>query len=312
MYIQVCPLTRSFSDGWLTYKAWKNTEIFVGSVVLIPFGKQQIDGIVLEIHSSLPDFDEKRIKDIIKVKYVQSFLSPDQVQLLYFISDYYFTLLHNSLSLFLPRNLKEKIKKQTVNFEVTPLEYCYKNSQKLTKIQEHKYQEILKNNATATLFYGVTGSGKTNIYIQLIKNQLDRGKQSLLLVPEIILTSQIASKISQVFWENVLVLNSSVSEAKKTKIWMQIYSWEAKVIVGTRSALFYPYKNLWIIVIDEEHDRSYQSDTNPRYDAREIALKIWEILQIPIILWSGTPSINMMYRALKKDLKLISLLDEYK
>jgi len=84
------------------------------------------------------------------------------------------------------------------------------------------------------------------------------------------------------------------------------------VVVWTRSALFYPYKNLWIIIIDEEHDRSYKSDTSPRYDGREVAFKISELTDVRVLLWSGTPSINTMYSAIKKDIWLITLLDEYK
>lgn len=312
MLVLVCPLTRSFSDSGLTYYAPDTWNFWPWSIVEVPFWKQLIDAVVLELDVGNEWIDPKKIKKIARVKYSESLLNQKQIELLLFIAEYYFSLLHATLALFFPRNLREKIKKEKLDFKTSVITYDYKNNSKLTELQTEKFQEIINSTQKQTLFYGVTGSGKTSIYIEIIKKYLDEGKQSLLLVPEIILTSQIASKISATFWKDVLVLNSSVSEAKKTKMRMQIYSWEAKIIVWTRSSLFYPYKNLWVIVIDEEHDRSYKSDISPRYDAREIAFKISELTQVPVLLGSWTPSINTMYKAVKKDIWLVTLLEEYK
>jgi primosomal protein N' (replication factor Y) len=107
------------------------------------------------------------------------------------------------------------------------------------------------------------------------------------------------------------LINSTVSEAKKTKIWLDIFSGKSKIIVWTRSALFYPYINLWTIIVDEEHDNSYFSDKNPRYSWIEVALEIGKILDIKVILASWTPKINDMYNAIKWKFELISLMEKY-
>ncbi len=311
MYISVCPLSRSFSDSWITYSVSWWQEISPWYVVVIPYGKQSIDAIVLEVDVAHPEIAWE-IKGIITVKYADIFLYPYQIMLLHYVSKHYFSLMHSSLSLFLPRNLREKIKKETLVLWGAAKNYLSASDLRLSSVQMEKYTEIQESPHKINLFYGVTGSGKTRIYIELIKKYLSEDKQSLLLVPEIILSSQIAETISKTFWKDVLILNSSVSDAKKTKMRLSIHAWDAKIIIGTRSALFYPYKSLWIIIIDEEHDRSYKSDTNPRYDAREVASQISQQLNIPFLLWSGTPSITTMHKAITQEIWLITLLDEYK
>jgi primosomal protein N' (replication factor Y) len=107
-------------------------------------------------------------------------------------------------------------------------------------------------------------------------------------------------------------LNSSISRAKKTDIWQNIYTWNIKVIVWTRSALFYPYKDLWLIIVDEEHDNSYISDSAPRYDAVEVATKLAWLLDIKLILASGTPAAKHMYKAIKEKYEIVNLFEEIK
>jgi primosomal protein N' (replication factor Y) len=110
-------------------------------------------------------------------------------------------------------------------------------------------------------------------------------KQSLFLIPEIILTNQLSDKIKNIFWNEVLILNSTVTEATKTKNWISMNNNDAKIIIWTRSALFYPYNNLWLIIIDEEHDNSYISDSSPRYNTIEVAEKITELNWNMLLLW---------------------------
>jgi primosomal protein N' (replication factor Y) len=162
------------------------------------------------------------------------------------------------------------------------------------------------------LLYGITWSGKTEIYIKRIQQQLENNKQSLLLIPEIILSNQLSTKIKQVFWDDVLIINSTVSAAKRTSYWMDIYTGKAKIIVWTRSALFYPYNNLWLIIVDEEHDNSYVSDQAPRFHSLDIVNKISDILRIPLLLASGTPSVTTMYKSIKWEYKQVTLLEKYK
>jgi primosomal protein N' (replication factor Y) len=250
----------------------------------VPYGNKIIDAVVLSLETETDIEDKTKLKNIHTIKYEYSFLYPYQILLLSFVSHHYFCLLHTALSVFLPKNVRQKIVKETLKFPEYSATYSYNNKSKLNTAQQDVYESILKSEDMKMLLYGVTGSGKTNIYIELIQQKVSEGEQVLLLVPEIILSSQIAERISKVFGNDVLVLNSSVSEAKKTDIWMKIHSGEFKIVIGTRSALFYPYKNLGMIIIDEEHDNSYKSETAPRYDAREIAFKISDILGIPVLL----------------------------
>ena len=149
----------------------------------------------------------------------------------------------------------------------------------------------------SALLYGVTGSGKTAVYLKLIRACLDGGKAAMLLVPEIALTPQLLSLLAGHFGNQVAVLHSSLPAGERYDQWKRIRSGEAKVIVGTRSAVFAPGENLGLIILDEEQEHSYKSESNPRYHAREVAL--WRGLKegALVLLGSATPSIETMYHA---------------
>ena len=108
-----------------------------------------------------------------------------------------------------------------------------------------------------------------------------------------------------------MIINSTISDAIKTKNWVNIYNWNAKVVIWTRSALFYPYRDLWLIIIDEEHDNSFISDSQPRYNAIEVAEKISELHNSKLVLWSGTTSIKSMYKWVTWEYELIYLLNKF-
>ena len=182
----------------------------------------------------------------------------------------------------------------------------------MTKVQEKIFEEIIISEENKFLLFWVTGSWKTEIYIKLIEENLKKWKQSLLLIPEIILTNQISERLKKYFWNDLIILNSTVSEAKKTKYFLDIFENKAKIIIWTRSVLFYPFADLWLIIIDEEHDNSYISDQTPRYNSIEIANKITDLVWNKLLLASGTPSINSMYKAICKDYKLLNLLEKFK
>ena len=146
------------------------------------------------------------------------------------------------------------------------------------------------------LLYGVTGSGKTSVYIQLIRNCLDQGKSAMLLVPEIALTPQLLGLMAAYFGESVAVLHSSLSAAERYDQWKRVRSGEAKVVVGTRSAVFAPCAP-GLIILDEEQEHSYKSENSPRYDAREVAIWRGAKENALVLLGSATPSIESMYRA---------------
>ena len=158
------------------------------------------------------------------------------------------------------------------------------------------------------LLYGVTGSGKTEVYLQLIQEALKEGKGSIVLVPEISLTPQMLDRfISRFGKEKIAVLHSKLSLGEKYDEWNKIKNSEAKIVIGARSAIFAPVNNLGIIIIDEEHDTSYKSESNPKYDAKEVAKYLAKQNNCPLLLGSATPDIRTYYKA--KELNKIELLE---
>ena len=149
----------------------------------------------------------------------------------------------------------------------------------------------------AALLYGVTGSGKTSVYIKLIQSCLEDGKSAMLLVPEIALTPQLLGIMAAYFGETVAVLHSSLSAGERYDQWKRVRNGDAKVVVGTRSAVFAPAAELGLIILDEEQEHSYKSENSPRYDAREVALWRGSKEKALVLLGSATPSVETMYRA---------------
>ena len=183
---------------------------------------------------------------------------------------------------------------------------------KLTEEQERCFNGInfcIENDEFCkTLVYGITGSGKTEIYLQLIQKVLEKGKDAIILVPEISLTPQMVDRFLARFGENsVAVLHSKLSVGERYDEWQKITNGEKKIVIGARSAIFAPVSNLGIIIIDEEHDMSYKSDTTPRYNAKDLAKYMAEKVSCPLVLGSATPDISSMYLAKEKELALYTL-----
>ena len=167
-------------------------------------------------------------------------------------------------------------------------------------ISNNKYDEFL--------LYGVTGSGKTEVYLQLIDEVINNNKTAIVLVPEISLTPQMLDRfIARFGKEEIAVLHSKLSIGERHDEWEKIKSGEVKIVIGARSAIFAPLQNLGIIIIDEEHDSSYKSESNPRYDAKEVAEIIAKCFKCPIILGSATPDVVTYYKAQNKIIKLLQL-----
>ena len=167
--------------------------------------------------------------------------------------------------------------------------------------------QMLSTKPGAALLYGVTGSGKTSVYIRLIQSCIDAGKQALLMVPEIALTPQLLGLLTAYFDNAVAVLHSSLPPTERYDQWKRIHSGDAKVIVGTRSAVFAPCSCLGLIIIDEEQEHSYKSENSPRYDAKEVAQ--WRGLKenALVLFGSATPSVQTMYHAKIGNYKLYKL-----
>lgn len=179
----------------------------------------------------------------------------------------------------------------------------------LTNDQKSVVDEVLANTGYFPyLLFGVTGSGKTEVYMELIEDALNKGKTSIVLVPEISLTPQMVLRFQKRFGDNIAAIHSALSDGEKYDEWRRIVSGEAKIVIGARSAIFAPLNNIGMIIIDEEHSDSYkQDDSNPRYNAKDIALLRGKYHNCPVIMGSATPSLEVFARAKKGVFKLLEL-----
>ena len=154
-------------------------------------------------------------------------------------------------------------------------------------------------NFSVSLLEGVTGSGKTEVYLQVIKDIIAKGAQALVLVPEIALTPQLISRFRRRFAEPIVAMHSNLSERERLNAWLFAKQGEARIVIGTRSAVFTPFKQLGLIVVDEEHDPSLKQQDGFRYSARDIAVRRAQMLDIPVILGSATASLESLHNALQ-------------
>ena len=177
----------------------------------------------------------------------------------------------------------------------------------LNKEQKDVLDEVLLDEYKPYLLYGITGSGKTEVYMELISKILKRGKTAIMLVPEISLTPQIVDRFITRFGEDVAIFHSGLSDYERYDEYRKIKEGRVKIVVGARSAIFMPLDNLGIIVIDEEHSTTYKQDNNPRYHARDVALLRGEYHNCPVVLGSATPSLESFARANKGVYKLLTL-----
>ena len=184
----------------------------------------------------------------------------------------------------------------------------------LNETQQHCFEGLAEQmageNPGVALLYGVTGSGKTSVYIKLIQRCLDQGKSAMLLVPEIALTPQLLGLMAAYFGDMVAVLHSSLAAAERYDQWKRVRSGEAKVVVGTRSAVFAPC-DPGLIILDEEQEHSYKSENSPRYSAREVAIFRGSKEKALVLLGSATPAVESMYRAKSSAYRLYRLKDRY-
>lgn len=176
----------------------------------------------------------------------------------------------------------------------------------LTNTQKATANAICSNSDTYLLF-GVTGSGKTEVYMEVIQRMLKANKTAIMLVPEISLTPQVLSHFKAKFGDDVAILHSGLSQAERFDEWFKILNNEAHVVVGARSAIFAPLKDIGVIVIDEEHDSSYYSESNPRYSTIEVAKFRAKFNNASLVLGSATPDINSFYLAQKGEYKLLEM-----
>ena len=177
----------------------------------------------------------------------------------------------------------------------------------LTPAQQKVVDSILNNREHEHLIFGVTGSGKTEVYMRIISKVLEEGKNAILLVPEISLTPQVLSTFTARFGESVAILHSGLSDGERFDEWRRIRLGEARIVIGARSAIFAPLENIGAIILDEEHDTSYKAESNPRYITHMVAKIRGEYNHCPVIYGSATPSLDTFYRAKKGEVLLHTL-----
>lgn len=304
--------TKTFS--YLIPEALKE-EIKIGQAVSIPFGnrKQNLKGFIV----GFSDYLESGIKakEIAEILEKDPLFSLSYLNLLEWVASYYFCDIQTVLKTALPqkffeKNLK-KYRKPKIKDKIYEIEQL-KTKNQLSDTQEKVYQEIKKINAKTSLLYGITGSGKTEIYFKLIEDTIKQGKNVIFLAPEIALVSQLTMRSIERFGaQSVAIWHSSITESKKYETWVKLKNNEIKILFGARSAIFAPIKDLGLIIIDEEHDSSYkQTMPNPRYNAKDVAKKLCELYNAKLILGSATPSIESYYEAINTN-SLFKLKERY-
>lgn len=177
----------------------------------------------------------------------------------------------------------------------------------LSQEQQNAIDTILQKSPNNFLLFGVTASGKTEVYIKVIENALKQNKTALLLVPEIGLTPQLFKRFTSVFGENIAIIHSGLSDGERLDQWLKIKRGECKVVIGARSGIFAPLENIGVIILDEEHDTSYYSQTNPRYYTKDIAKFRAKYNNASLILGSATPSIETYFEAKNGELILLEM-----
>lgn len=371
-------LEHVFIDKTFTYKINKEQLplLKVGMRVVVPFGKQTLEGFVLKIYENKDVSLENKLKEIISIVDTYPILNEELLTLGKYISKTTLCSLMTSYQAMLPKALKakkkvnmtpkydtyicinygmynndikfnasqekilellkenKKVKKEVLNkisvssvntllkknilLEEKEENYRYNliNEEKikfnLNEEQQKVYKEIFNfiNTNETFLLYGVTGSGKTNVYMKVIEDVIKNNKTAILLVPEISLTPQIIKRFTSYF-SNIAVLHSGLSDGEKYDEWRKINEGKVNIVIGARSAIFAPLKNIGVIIIDEEHSQTYKQENNPRYNAIDIAKERCKYHNCPLILGSATPSLESFARAKKKVYKLLELKNRY-
>ena len=192
-------------------------------------------------------------------------------------------------------------------FRYNTREYNKDVEKKLTAEQSMAVEAIEDSEENLILLKGVTGSGKTEVYMRLVEKVLTEGKSAIVLVPEIALTPQMIERFKGRFGSNVALFHSKLSDGERFDEWYRVKEGKASLIIGARSAIFLPAKKLGLIIIDEEHENTYKSDQNPKYQTKEVAEFISKLKGCKVILGSATPTIESYYRAISGEMKLVEL-----
>ena len=280
-------------------------KVGIGSRVKVPFGNKKVTGIVLS-HKDKSSFT--KLKEIEEIIDHEALLSEEILKFLSWSANYYHHPIGEVLSNAIPKNLRNGkpavIKKPIeVDDKVSSSELEHTSEQNLA------ITEVLKGSSkfNGFLLHGVTGSGKTEVYLSITEQLLKKGKQVLVLVPEIGLTPQMISRFEQRIDGRVVAVHSQLNETQKQDAYLLAKDGDAKVILGTRSAIFTPIPNLGLVVVDEEHDGSFKQQSSFRYSARDLSFMRAKFANVPLILGTATPSLETLKNVIEKKLIMLTL-----
>ncbi len=272
-YYQLCIIGSPLGE----FSYHSQDKIIIGTKVRVIFNNREKYAVVLSACEK-PEFDTKEI-----LKRSDFFYSSKQMELAKFISKYYCASLGEALGLMLAFDAKcPCFKARDANGLKSTIELSSRQEKSLGFLQQNR----------VSLLFGDTGSGKTEIYMKYFEQMIAKTKRSIFLMPEISLTPQMSKRLEEHFGKSVVMWHSKLTPLQKRKVMAKILSGEAMIIAGPRSALFLPIENLGLIVVDEEHDDSYKASNRPRYNARDIAIYMGKLHDIPVLLGSATPSLT--------------------
>ena len=268
-----------------------------GVRVVVPFGRREIVGVLLAVTDTSSIAAEK-LRPVRARLDEAPWLSPELLTLLTWCSQYYHHPVGEVMACALPQRLRQAKPIKLKPIESYSGDVGFVDQVALTAEQADAVDEVNREQGfNVFLLNGVTGSGKTEVYMQVTAERLAVGQQVLLLVPEIGLTPQNLSRFQERFAVPVVALHSGLTPAKRLLHWRQIASGDPLIVIGTRLAVFAPFANLGLVVVDEEHDLSYKQQTGLRYSARDVAIKRCHSSHIPIVLGSATPSLESLHKA---------------
>ena len=280
-------------------------KVVIGSRVKVPFGSKKVTGIVLS-HKDKSSFS--KLKEVEEVIDHEALLSKEILEFLTWSANYYHHPIGEVLSNAIPKNLRngkpallKKPSEAHVKVSSTDIQ--------LTTEQSFAINEVLKSSSefNGFLLHGVTGSGKTEVYLNITERLLKTGKQVLVLVPEIGLTPQMISRFKERIEGQVVAVHSQLNDTQKQDAYLLAKNGDAKVILGTRSAIFTPIPNLGLVIVDEEHDNSFKQQSNFRYSARDLSFMRAKFANVPLILGTATPSLETLKNVIEKKLARLTL-----
>ncbi|MGI5172363.1 primosomal protein N' [Treponema sp. OMZ 840] len=287
------PLNNSFFYRWEQGNA-SDTVPKTGLRAQVNFGKRKMTAFIVKTYKTVPekvDFPLEKIKPLTRIIDTLPLFTEEQIQLALWMEEYYLCSRGEALSAMLPSGKKES---GTPAFP-SGAEAEEFEKKTLSAEQRNAVDEILGSDETLHYLYGTTGSGKTEVFLQIAEQKLAEGKGVIYLVPEIGLTTQVRQAVISRFGETAAVLHSALTGSQRLLQWRRIIQKKARVVIGARSAVFAPVPDLGLIIIDEEHDGSYKSSNSPRYSARQIAIKRCTECRIPLVMGSATPSVEAWY-----------------